>query len=31
VLTDGYYGWVGEIRLVGRPLPSTQWLTARRS
>jgi hypothetical protein len=31
VLTDGYYGWIGEIRLVGRPLPSTQWLTARRS
>jgi hypothetical protein len=29
-LTDGFYGWLGELRLVGRPLPSTQWLTARR-
>lgn len=29
-LDDGYYGWLGELRLVGRPLPASQWLTARR-
>ena len=28
---DGFYGWLGELRLVGRPLPASQWLTARRS
>lgn len=31
VLDDGYHGWIGEVRLVGKPLPSSQWLTARRS
>jgi hypothetical protein len=30
VLDDGYYGWVGELRLVGKPLTQDQWLTARR-
>lgn len=30
-LDDGFYGWIGELRLVGKPLPATQWLTARRS
>lgn len=30
VLDDGFYGWIGELRLVGRPLPPQQWLTARR-
>ena len=30
VLADGYYGWVGELRLVGKPLTQDQWLTARR-
>jgi hypothetical protein len=30
VLADGYHGWIGELRLVGRPLPASQWLTARR-
>jgi len=29
-LDDGYYGWLGELRLVGKPLPASQWLTARR-
>jgi Concanavalin A-like lectin/glucanases superfamily/Calcineurin-like phosphoesterase len=29
-LDDGYYGWLGELRLVGKPLPANQWLTARR-
>lgn len=29
-LDDGYYGWLGELRLVGKPLPAHQWLTARR-
>ncbi|WP_343632262.1 hypothetical protein [Roseateles sp.] len=28
---DGFYGWLGELRLVGRPLPSSQWLTASLS
>ncbi|MEG3123914.1 LamG-like jellyroll fold domain-containing protein [Sphingomonas sp. GB1N7] len=27
---DGYFGHIGEIRLVGRPLGPDQWLTARR-
>lgn len=31
VLDDGYYGWIGELRLVGKPLPASQWLTARRA
>jgi len=28
---DGFYGWLGETRLVGRPLTPDQWLTARRA
>ncbi len=31
VLDDGFYGWIGELRLVSKPIPATQWLTARRS
>jgi len=31
VVDDGYYGWIGELRLVGKPIPPSQWLTARRS
>ncbi|WP_256441046.1 hypothetical protein [Roseateles sp. DAIF2] len=27
---DGFYGWIGELRLVGKPIPPEQWLTARR-
>ena len=30
-LDDGYYGWVGELRIVAKPIPASQWLTARRS
>ena len=29
-LDDGYFGWIGEVRMVGKPLPASQWLTARR-
>ena len=28
---DGFFGNIGEIRLVGRPLKPDQWLTARRA
>lgn len=28
---DGFFGWIGELRLVPRPLTSDQWLTARRA
>ncbi|MBJ6120908.1 LamG-like jellyroll fold domain-containing protein [Sphingomonas mollis] len=28
---DGYFGHIGEVRLVGRPLKPEQWLTARRA
>lgn len=31
VLDDGFYGWIGEMRLVGKPIPPEQWLTARRN
>ncbi|MCR5868673.1 LamG-like jellyroll fold domain-containing protein [Aquincola sp. J276] len=30
VLDDGFYGWIGELRIVPRPIPAAQWLTARR-
>ena len=28
---DGYFGSIGEVRLVAKPLAPAQWLTARRS
>ncbi len=28
---DGYFGHIGEVRIVAKPLANTQWLTARRS
>ncbi|WP_294196483.1 LamG-like jellyroll fold domain-containing protein [uncultured Sphingomonas sp.] len=28
---DGFFGWIGEVRLVPRPLTPDQWLTARRA
>ena len=28
---DGYFGNIGEVRIVAKPLPAAQWLTARRS
>lgn len=28
---DGFFGWIGELRLVPRPLTPDQWLTARRA
>ncbi|WP_422017078.1 LamG-like jellyroll fold domain-containing protein [Roseateles sp.] len=31
VLDDGFFGSIGELRLVGKPLPADKWLTARRS
>ncbi|TXI19233.1 MAG: modulator protein [Roseateles sp.] len=31
VLDDGFFGWIGELRLVGKPLPPNKWLTARRT
>ena len=31
VLSDGFFGAVGEIRMVYRPIGRDQWLTARRT
>jgi len=28
---DGFFGNIGEVRIVAAALPSSQWLTARRS
>ncbi|MDR3439439.1 metallophosphoesterase [Telmatospirillum sp.] len=30
VLSDGYYGQIGELRIVAKPIGANQWLTARR-
>jgi hypothetical protein len=28
---DGFFGSIGEVRIVGRALQPAQWLTARKS